>query len=96
MANTDLIEGATRQVTGGVKEGIGSLLGDKQIEAEGTAERTGGQVQRVFGDLIDSVEGGVQPLIDGLRRFVRERPFTAALTAGVVGLAVLNSLRGRR
>lgn len=96
MANTDTIEGATKQVTGSVKEGIGSLLGDKQIEAEGTAERTGGQVQRVFGDLIDSVEGGIQPLVDGLRKFGRERPFTAALTAGVVGLAVLNTLRGKQ
>lgn len=36
------------------------------------------------------------PLVDKARSFVKERPWTAAALIGSIGLAVFNTLRGKR
>lgn len=36
------------------------------------------------------------PLVEKARTFVKERPWTAAALIGSIGLAVINSLRGKR
>jgi hypothetical protein len=38
----------------------------------------------------------VAPLTDKARGFAKQRPFAAAALAGVVGIAILNTLRGKR
>ena len=37
----------------------------------------------------------IRPLVDYVRQFSKERPFTAAAVAGVLGIAVINTLRGK-
>ncbi len=39
---------------------------------------------------------GAGELAGKAKQFAKDRPYTAAALAGVVGLAILNTLRGRR
>lgn len=50
------IEGAGNQFTGSVKEGVGKLTGNDQLQAEGLAQKAGGSVQNAAGKVEDSVE----------------------------------------
>ena len=48
------------QVAGSVKEGVGKLIGDKELENEGAAEKVISKVKEVAEDAKDAVEGVVQ------------------------------------
>lgn len=89
--NIDTLNGAATDLGGKLKEGLGNAFGDNQLQAEGKADRAEGTVQKTFGEAKDSVA----PLLDQARRFVNERPFAAAAVGGVIGLALLNTLRGK-
>lgn len=93
--NTDTLAGSATDIGGKIKEGVGSALGDRQLQDEGRADRVDGTVQRTFGNAKDALSGNVQPLIDQARQFARDRPFAAAAVGGVLGLALLNTLRGK-
>ena len=45
------------QVAGSVKEGVGKLIGDKELENEGAAEKVVSKVKEVAEDAKDAVEG---------------------------------------
>ena len=51
----DRIEGSAKQAGGAIKETAGKALGDKKMEAEGTAKKTEGKVQNAAGGLKDKV-----------------------------------------
>lgn len=89
--NSDTLTGTTTDVGGKLKEGLGKTFGDDRLRAEGTADRAEGTVQKTFGEAKDSV----RPLLDQARSFVNERPWAAAAVGGVLGLAILNTLRGK-
>jgi uncharacterized protein YjbJ (UPF0337 family) len=93
--NTDTMNGAATDFGGKVKQGMGAMLGDKTMEAEGKGEQLGGKTQKAFGDAKSSVDQSVRPLLDQARQFVKDRPFASAALGGVVGLALLNTLRGK-
>ncbi len=78
--NTDTFDGTTKNVTGQVKEVAGKAIGDEQMQASGIADQVSGNVQNAYGKVRD---------------FARDRPFATAAVAGVVGLAILNTLRGK-
>lgn len=90
--NTDQIEGAATDFTGKVKETVGNVTGDTQTQADGAADQLSGKVQKTIGDTKDAVA----PLADKARKFANDRPWTAAALVGVVGLAILNTLRGKK
>jgi uncharacterized protein YjbJ (UPF0337 family) len=61
----------TDQVKGQIKEAAGSLTGDKDLEAEGKADRTVGEVKEKVGDakdkvedVVDTAEGKVAEVVD--------------------------------
>lgn len=89
--NQDRLEGDTRTLAGGVKSVLGDALGDDRMKAEGETQRLGGKAQSAYGDLA----GEAQSYIDKARAFAKERPFVAAALAGVIGVALLNTLRGK-
>ncbi|HEX8445365.1 MAG TPA: CsbD family protein [Sphingomonas sp.] len=93
--NTDILSGSATDLGGKIKETIGGAIGDKRLQSEGAVDQLGGTVQKTIGEARDAVEGSVRPLIDYVRQFSRERPFTAAAVAGVLGIAIVNTLRGR-
>ena len=48
------------QAAGSVKEGVGKLIGDKELEREGAAEKVVSKVKEVAEDAKDAVEGVVE------------------------------------
>lgn len=49
MKYEDEIKGKGKQVKGAVKEELGKLTGDRELENSGTADRVEGDVQEGFG-----------------------------------------------
>ena len=48
------------KAAGSVKEGVGKLIGDKELEKEGAAEKVVSKVKEVAEDAKDAVEGVVE------------------------------------
>lgn len=90
--NNDTIAGQTRALTGRVKETTGVLAGDDTLRTEGVADQVGGNTQKAVGSLRDALS----PIIGEARDAARKRPLAAAALVGVIGMALLNTLRGRR
>jgi uncharacterized protein YjbJ (UPF0337 family) len=78
--NSDTLAGQGTNVGGQIKEVVGKATGDEQLQASGVADQISGIAQNAYGKARD---------------FARERPFASAALAGVVGLALLNTLRGK-
>ena len=93
--NTETLSGAATDVSGKVKETLGGAIGDKSLQSEGAVDQLTGTVQKTVGQAKDVVEENIRPLVDYVRQFSKERPFTAAAVAGVLGIAVINTLRGK-
>lgn len=93
--NTDTLTGAANNVGGKVKETLGGAIGDRSLQSEGAADQLDGTIQKTVGHAKDVVEENIRPLIDYVRQFSKERPLTAAAVAGVLGIAVINTLRGK-
>lgn len=51
MWNKDEIDGKGKQVKGAIKDKAGELLNDRDLEAEGNAERQEGKVQELVGEV---------------------------------------------
>lgn len=49
MWNKDEIKGKGKQVKGAVKDKVGEMIGNSELEAEGEAEHTTGEVQQGVG-----------------------------------------------
>ena len=79
--NEDTIEGQARNFGGQVKEVTGKAIGDEQLAASGLSDQAAGIVQNGFGKLRD---------------LARDRPFAFAALGSVLGMALLNTLRGRK
>ncbi|AEF25288.1 CsbD family protein [Streptococcus parauberis] len=50
------------QVKGSVKESAGKLTGDKELEAEGTADKVIGKAKELGDDAKDAVKGAIDSL----------------------------------
>lgn len=96
MMNEDMLAGEGRDLVGKVKETAGDVTGDRSLQGEGLVDQLSGKVQKVVGAAKDAIATDDEPLLDKVRRFARERPFASAPLAGVIGLALLNTLRGKR
>jgi len=94
--NEDQLRGEGRDITGKVKETVGDVTGDPALQSEGLVDQISGKLQKVVGAARNAVDGEQPAIIGKARTFMRDRPFAAAALAGVVGLAILNTLRGKR
>jgi uncharacterized protein YjbJ (UPF0337 family) len=93
--NTDTLTGSATDLGGKLKDGLGKATGDDSLRAEGKTDQVTGTAQKTYGEAKDVVENGIRPIIDYARQFARERPFAAAAVGGVIGIAILNTLRGK-
>lgn len=50
MVNKDQVAGVAKQVKGSIKEAAGKATGNRQTQAEGTADKVAGKVQKTYGD----------------------------------------------
>lgn len=55
MVNKDQVGGVLKQAKGTAKEALGKATGNKQTQAEGTAEKLSGKVQKGYGDLKEKI-----------------------------------------
>lgn len=53
--NKDQRDGAVDNAKGRVKEAAGVLIGNKDLESEGAADRLGGAVKKAIGDVKDAI-----------------------------------------
>lgn len=49
MWNDDEVKGKGKKIKGAIKSKVGEVTGDPELENEGEAERTGGEIQEKFG-----------------------------------------------
>ena len=56
MVNKDQVAGVAKQVKGAVKQAAGKATGNRQAEAEGTADKIAGKVQKAYGDVKEKVK----------------------------------------
>lgn len=60
--NDDELKGKMKNLKGRAKESIGSLTGNKKMQAEGAAERIGGAAQEKVGQAKEKVSKEVEDL----------------------------------
>lgn len=90
--NNDTLEGQTRDIGGRVKETTGALTGDERLRSEGVADQVSGNAQKAVGAARDAVA----PIINQAKDFAPAKPMATVALVDVLGVALLNTLRGRR
>ena len=85
--NATSLEGQGQDIGGNVKEAVGKVTGDRSLQGEGVADQITGNAKQAAGAAKDAASKA--------KAFAKVRPWTAAAVIGVVGLAVLNTLRGK-
>ncbi len=59
-SDNDRTRGAANDIGGKIKEGLGKLTGDKQLQAEGNLDQAKGKGQQALGNLKDAIKGDDQ------------------------------------
>ncbi|WP_300975139.1 CsbD family protein [Sphingomonas sp. LHG3406-1] len=78
--NIDTLAGEGTRTKGDFKRGLGDVTGDTRLQQDGAA---------------DQLSGGLRKGVGQVRDFVRKNPAASYTAAGIFGLAILNSLRGK-
>jgi uncharacterized protein YjbJ (UPF0337 family) len=68
LPNRDELEGKWDQAKGKTKEVIGNAIDDEELEAEGSADRLGGNAQEGFGKAKRKVGEAVEDIGDAIKR----------------------------
>jgi len=66
--NRDEIEGQFDQAKGSLKEGVGRVTGDEEMEAEGSADKIKGDLQEGWGGTKRKVGDIMEDVGDAIRR----------------------------
>jgi uncharacterized protein YjbJ (UPF0337 family) len=56
----DEMKGAAKDMKGSVKETAGKMTGDRQMEAEGAADKTMGKLQKGVGNIKDAARNALK------------------------------------
>jgi uncharacterized protein YjbJ (UPF0337 family) len=56
MVNKDQVKGLAKQAKGAVKEAAGKATGNRQTQAEGTADKVAGNIQKGYGDAKEKIK----------------------------------------
>jgi uncharacterized protein YjbJ (UPF0337 family) len=68
LPNKDEVEGKWDQAKGAVKENVGRAIDDRDMEAEGQADRAGGNVQEGFGTAKRKVGEAIEDIGDAIKK----------------------------
>lgn len=66
IPNNDEVEGKVENIGGKIKEGIGNLTGDRDLEAEGEADQAEGKTQETWGKFKRGVGDAVDAVGDAI------------------------------
>ena len=64
LPNKDEVKGKLDQAAGAIKDKVGEATGDRDMEAEGEAQRAGGNIQEGFGTARRKVGEAVENIGD--------------------------------
>lgn len=92
--NTTTLEGHAQGFAGDVKQEVGKATGNDSLQRDGLADQLIGGAKQLAGAARDAIANPA-PTAEKAKSFAKARPYTAAALVGVVGLAVLNTLRGK-
>lgn len=68
LPNRDEIKGKLDQAKGAVKETVGRVTNDRDLEAQGSADRTEGKVQEGFGTVKRKVGEAIKDIGEAIRK----------------------------
>jgi uncharacterized protein YjbJ (UPF0337 family) len=68
LPNRDELAGKFDQAKGKAKETVGRAINDRDLEDEGTADRTGGKVQEGFGKVKRKVGEAIENIGESVRK----------------------------
>jgi uncharacterized protein YjbJ (UPF0337 family) len=68
LPNKDELEGKFDRAKGAAKETVGRVINDRDLEAEGDAERSGGKVQEGFGKARRKVGEAIEDIGESIRK----------------------------
>ncbi|HEX8632651.1 MAG TPA: CsbD family protein [Pyrinomonadaceae bacterium] len=68
LLNNDEVEGKFDQAKGAVKDKVGEATGDRDMEAEGEADRASGNIQEGFGTARRKVGEAIEDIGDKISR----------------------------
>ena len=68
LPNRDELEGKFDQAKGKTKEVVGRAVDDRDLEAEGSADRAGGNLQEGYGKARRKVGEAVEDIGDAIKR----------------------------
>jgi uncharacterized protein YjbJ (UPF0337 family) len=68
LPNKDEVEGKWDQAKGAVKENVGRIVDDKELEKEGQADRTSGNFQEGFGTAKRKVGEAVEDIGNAIKK----------------------------
>ncbi len=94
--NEDTVKGTGQDIGGKIKETVGDITGDNSLKGEGLADQLSGKAQKAIGSVKEAISGDGGPTIEKFKQFARDRPFATVAAIGVVGVALLNTLRGKK
>jgi uncharacterized protein YjbJ (UPF0337 family) len=78
--NIDTLAGEGTRTKGDFKAGLGDVTGDTRLQQDGAADQLSGSLRKGFGQVRD---------------FAKKNPAATYTAAGIFGLALLNTLRGK-
>ena len=79
------VEGTVRKAAGKVQEGVGRVMGDAKMQAEGMANEIRGSTQDLYGQAQENASELVRSVGDAVGKFIKEQPYTATLIALGIG-----------
>ena len=62
--NKDQVEGRVEQAKGHVKDAVGNVTGNRQMESEGEAQQVTGKTQAGYGDAKENVKDTAKDVIN--------------------------------
>jgi uncharacterized protein YjbJ (UPF0337 family) len=68
VPNRDELEGKYDQAKGSVKEGLGRVTGDRELESEGAADQVKGDVKEGFGGAKRKIGETLEDIGDSIKR----------------------------
>ena len=66
LPNRDEVEGKLDRAKGSAKETVGRAIGDRDLEAEGSADKAGGSIQEGFGKVRRKVGDAIEDIGDSI------------------------------
>jgi uncharacterized protein YjbJ (UPF0337 family) len=82
------VEGTVRNVSGKMQEGLGRMTVNSKTQAEGITNQAVGTAQDLYGQATDAASDSAATLDRWFRNAIERQPYTTAIIAMCIGLAL--------